>query len=299
MKRIPVTLEIAAVSDVGQHHASNEDNFYVNGCYIDHYKVKAERFETVDTEDVHILAVCDGMGGLKDGDVAAMMGVTTLSEFSDDLIEADSFDRASLITRKMVHEASERIIRRSKRNQKPMGATFSMLTVSANYLYACNIGDSEIYHKSRYSMEQLSKPQTYVQELVDHGAITENQASHSMVRNQLTKYLGMENARMLQPNECSGELFNGDILLICSDGISNTLATHTIYSCLNSNRPVKEIADTIIGKAIRKGCGDDMTVVVARVIDDGRDALLRRRLAVLLAVAVGVVGLFSLLLWLL
>ena len=63
MKGIPITLEIAAVTDIGQRRMRNEDNFFVNGAFIDHYKVTAERFETVDTEEVHVLAVCDGMGG--------------------------------------------------------------------------------------------------------------------------------------------------------------------------------------------------------------------------------------------
>ena len=85
MKGIPITLEIAAVTDVGRRRRCNEDNFFVNGAFVDHYKVKAERFDSVDTEEVHVLAVCDGMGGLADGEVAAMTGVTTLSDFSDDL----------------------------------------------------------------------------------------------------------------------------------------------------------------------------------------------------------------------
>ncbi len=289
MKGIPVTLEIAAVTDIGRRRSSNQDNFFVNGCYIDHYKVTAERFETVDSDETHVLAVCDGMGGQADGDVAAMTGVITIADFAQELHRSGSYDEASFNARRLIREANDRILKRSRMTGKQMGSTFAMLVVSANYLYACNLGDSEIFIKNRFGMERLSKPQTFAQELVDSGAISEKQASRSYVRNQLSKYLGMENLKGLKPNECTSEMHNGDILLICSDGISDALPSHSIYASLTSSRPVKEIADTLIEKALRKGSGDNLTVVIARVADDGREAKLRRALAIALGVTAGVV----------
>ena len=289
MKRIPITLEIAAVTDIGRRRACNEDNFFVNGAFIDHYKVSAERFESVDTEEVHVLAVCDGMGGLDDGEVAAMTGVTTLSDYADELQAIRTYEDASFTANRIIRTANDRLLKRMKKHDKKMGSTFAMLVASVDCLYACNLGDSEIYLKTRFGMERLSKPQTVAQELVDRGAISENQANHSYARNQLSKYLGMENTRMLKPNESSAELRTGDILLICSDGVSDVLSGHSIYASLNSERPVKEIADIIIEKALRKGGGDNLTVVIARVLDDGRIARLRRHLGIILGVTAGVV----------
>ena len=296
MKGIPITLEIAAVSDVGRRRVNNEDNFFVNGAFIDHYKVTAERFESVDTEEVHVMAVCDGMGGLSDGEVAAMTGVTTLSDYSDELQSIRTYEDASFTANRIVRVANDRILNRNKKTGKKMGSTFAMLVASVNCLYACNLGDSEIYIKTRFGMERLSKPQTYAQELVDSGAISENQANRSYGRNQLSKYLGMENTKALKPNECGAELRTGDILLICSDGVSDVLPSHSIYASLSSERPVNEIADTLIEKALRKNSGDNMTVVIARVLDDGRVARLRRTLAIALGVTTGVVILIALLL---
>ena len=262
MKRIPITLEIAAVTDIGRRRACNEDNFFVNGAFIDHYKVSAERFESVDTEEVHVLAVCDGMGGLDDGEFAAMTGVTTLSDYADELQAIRTYEDASFTANRIIRTANDRLLKRMKKHGKI---------------------------KTRFGMERLSKPQTVAQELVDRGAISENQANHSYARNQLSKYLGMENTRMLKPNESSAELRTGDILLICSDGVSDVLPGHSIYASLNSERPVKEIADIIIEKALRKGGGDNLTVVIARVLDDGRIARLRRHLGIILGVTAGVV----------
>ena len=289
MKRIPITLEIAAVTDIGRRRACNEDNFFVNGAFIDHYKVSAERFESVDTEEVHVLAVCDGMGGLDDGEFAAMTGVTTLSDYADELQAIRTYEDASFTANRIIRTANDRLLKRMKKHDKKMGSTFAMLVASVDCLYACNLGDSEIYLKTRFGMERLSKPQTVAQELVDRGAISDNQANHSYARNQLSKYLGMENTRMLKPNESSAELRTGDILLICSDGVSDVLPGHSIYASLNSERPVKEIADIIIEKALRKGGGDNLTVVIARVLDDGRIARLRRHLGIILGVTAGVV----------
>ena len=249
MKGIPITLEIAAVTDIGRRRASNQDNFFVNGAFIDHYKVRAERFESVDTEEVHVLAVCDGMGGLQDGDVAAMTGVTVLSDFADELQSIRSYEDASFTANRVVSTANDRILKRIKKTGKPMGSTFAMLVASINCLYACNLGDSEIYLKTRFGMERLSKPQTYAQELVD----------------------------------------SGDMLLICSDGVSDVLASHSIYASMNSDRPVSEIADTLIEKALRKNSGDNMTVVIARVLDDGRVTRLRRQLGIVLGITAGAV----------
>lgn len=299
MRGIPITLEIAAVTDIGQRRMRNEDNFFVNGAFIDHYKVTAERFETTDAEEVHVLAVCDGMGGQSDGDVAAMTGVTTLSDFSEELQKIRTYEEASFIANRVVRMANERIIKRSKKIGRTMGSTFAMLVATSRFLYACNLGDSEIYHKNRYGMERLSKPQTFVQELVDSGAISQNQANVSFARNQLSKYLGMENTKALKPNECCVELRTGDIMLICSDGVTDALPSHSIYASLSSSRPVKEIADTIIHKALRKGSGDNITVVIARVLDDGSSTRLARTVGLVLGITAGAVLLAALLLALL
>lgn len=299
MKGIPITLEIAAVTDIGRRRARNEDNFFVNGAFIDHYKVRAERFESVDTEEVHVMAVCDGMGGLTDGDVAAMIGVTTLSDHADELQAIRTGEDASFTANRIVRTANDRILKRIKKTGKKMGSTFAMLVASVDCLYACNLGDSEIYIKTRFGMERLSKPQTYAQELVDSGAVSENQAGRSYGRNQLSKYLGMDNLKALKPNESSAEIRTGDILLICSDGVSDVLPSHSIYASLSSDRPVNEIADTLIEKALRKNSGDNMTVVIARVLDDGRVARLRRRLGIALGITAGVVMLAVLIAWML
>lgn len=296
MGGVPVTLEIAAVTDIGQKRSSNQDNFYVNGCYIDHYNAVAERFDAVDSLNAHVLAVCDGMGGQADGDVAAMIGVSTISDYSDSLRQSENSQNASRTARRMLREANGRILEKCKESGKKMGSTVSMLVVANQYVYACNLGDSEIYHKTQYGIERLSKPQTFAQELVDMGAISEDQASRSYIRNQLSQYLGMENIRGLKPNENLTTIRNGDMLLICSDGVSDVLPNHSIYATLSSGRPVRDIADALIEKALRKGSGDNLTVVIARVLDDGRTAILRRRLALLLGVTAGVVAFVAMLL---
>ena len=196
----------------------------------------------------------------------------------------------------MLREANGRILEKCKESGKKMGSTVSMLVVANQYVYACNLGDSEIYHKTQYGIERLSKPQTFAQELVDMGAISEDQASRSYIRNQLSQYLGMENIRGLKPNENFTTIRNGDMLLICSDGVSDVLPNHSIYATLSSGRPVRDIADALIEKALRKGSGDNLTVVIARVLDDGRTAILRRRLALLLGVTAGVVAFVAMLL---
>lgn len=299
MNRIYVTLEIAAVTDIGQKRSNNQDNFYANGCYIDRKCIVAERFDAIDNLTTHVFAVCDGMGGQADGDVAAMIGVSTVSDYADRFDNACSPEEVSAIAGSMVRDASERILEQGKIANKKMGSTISMLVVTSKYVYACNVGDSEIYHKNQYGIERLSKPQTFAQELVDMGAISEYQASRSYRRNQLSQYLGMEKPQTLKQNETYTSVKNGDILLICSDGISDVLPDHSIYASLSSKRPVADIADALIEKALRKGSGDNLTVVIARVLDDGHAAVLKRKLALIAGVAAGVIAFAALLIQLL
>ena len=108
----------------------------------------------------------------------------------------------------------------------------------------------------------------------------------------------LENLKGLVPNECYSEIRNGDILLICSDGVSDALQSHSIYACLNSNRPIKEIADNIIEKALRRGSHDNLTVVIARVLDDGRETRLRRLIGSVLGITAAVLFLTTLIVWL-
>lgn len=299
MNRIPVTLEIAAVTDIGQKRSSNQDNFFVNNCYIDHEDILAERFETVDSMAAHVLAVCDGMGGQADGDVAALIGVSTVSEYAARFDDAYSPEDTARLAKKMIRDANGRVLERGELSGKKMGSTISMLVVTSKFVYACNVGDSEIYHKHQYGIERLSKPHTVAQELVDVGAISEYQASRSYRRNQLSQYLGMERPRILKQNETFTTVRSGDMLLICSDGISDVLPDHSIYASLSSSRPVSDIADAIIEKALRKGSGDNLTVVIARVLDDGHKALFKRRLAMLMGAAAGVIAFIAILLSLL
>ncbi len=299
MNRVPVTLEIAAVTDIGQKRSSNQDNFFVNNCYIDHQDILAERFDAVDSLGAHVLAVCDGMGGQADGDVAALIGVSTVSEYASRFNNAYSPEETSRIANKMIRDANAKILKRGEDNGKKMGSTISMLVVTSKFVYACNVGDSEIYHKHQYGIERLSKPHTIAQELVDLGAISEYQASRSYRRNQLSQYLGMESPRILKQNEICTSVRSGDMLLICSDGISDVLPDHSIYASLNSSRPVSDIADAIIEKALRKGSGDNLTVVIARVIDDGHAAMLKRRIAMLIGIVAGIAALVAILLTLL
>lgn len=294
MSRIPVTLEIAAVTDIGQKRSSNQDNFYVNNCYIDHSCIVAERFDAVDSLPAHVLAVCDGMGGQADGDIAAMIGVSTIAEYASAFDETYSIEDTSRAAKRIIREASDRIVERGNASGRKMGSTVSMLVVTAKFVYACNVGDSEIYHKNKYGIERLSKPHTVAQELVDVGAISEYQASRSYRRNQLSQYLGMERPRMLRQNEASTSVRSGDMLLICSDGISDVLPDHSIYASLSSNRPVSDIADALIEKALRRGSGDNLTVVIARVLDDGHITMLKRKLAMLTGAAVGLAAFIAL-----
>ncbi len=300
MGRTPVKLEIAAATDIGRSRRSNQDNFYANGCYIDHSCVTAESFNAVDKRSAHVLAVCDGIGGQANGDVAARIGVSTLSEYDELFKDALTSREASALADEFILDANRRIVEFGRRTGEKTGATMSMLVATSKFVYACNVGDSEIYHAGKDgSMERLSKPHTMAQEMMDRGELTERQARRSLQRHYIYQYLGLENQRDLAKNEASSYLRNGDVLMLCTDGVSDVLSDRLIYSSLNSDKPVEDIADALIKKALSGGSRDNLTVVIARVLDDGYMAQLKRRIAIMLGLMCGAAVFLALLLALL
>ena len=277
-------VELHAQTDIGRVRQGNEDNFLVLDLTTERSWTGSEgerppdglaRFECGPRGLV--LAVSDGMGGALAGDVASRMAVDTVREM---LVEADTTrpaaarpgDEPPLIdfVRNATTYANFAIHKRSLEDARcsGMGATLTAAAVAGGRLDLVQVGDSRAYVIRGGEIRLATKDQSLVQQLVDVGQITEEDAETHMFRNVILQALGAQSD--LAPVVSSVRLRRGDLLLLCSDGLSGKLRAEEIHEIVaGAGGDLAGACDALVREANARGGEDNITVVLARF--DGED----------------------------
>ena len=274
-------VELHAQTDVGRVRQGNEDNFLVLDLTTERSWTGSEgerppdglsRFECGSRGAV--LAVSDGMGGALAGDVASRMAVETVREM---LVEDDTTRQAEeaeppLIeaVRNATTYANFAIHRRSLEDARcsGMGATLTAAAVTNARLELVQVGDSRAYVIRGGEIRLATKDQSLVQQLVDVGQITEEDAETHMFRNVILQALGAQSD--LAPVVSSVALRRGDLVLLCSDGLSGKLRAEEMRELIESaGGDLAAACDALVREANARGGEDNITVVLARF--DGED----------------------------
>ncbi|MBA2309735.1 MAG: protein phosphatase 2C domain-containing protein [Pseudonocardiales bacterium] len=208
-----------------------------------------------------VLALADGMGGHAAGEVASKLVITALSQLDDDepgddllaeLREATAEGNAA-ITRHITEEP----------DLEGMGTTLTAILFKGTRLGLVHVGDSRAYLLRDGAFSQITKDDTFVQSLIDEGRITPEEAQTHPQRSLLLRAL---TGHELEPSLTIREARAGDRYLLCSDGLSGVVSDETMAETLRLPDP-QESADRLIELALRGGGPDNITVVVADVID--------------------------------
>ncbi|WP_344554278.1 Stp1/IreP family PP2C-type Ser/Thr phosphatase, partial [Pseudokineococcus marinus] len=238
-------LRYAARSDVGLVRSSNQDSAYVGP---------------------HLLVVADGMGGHAGGDVASSIAVAELSRLEGESHGADALGHLEEAVRRASARLSERV--REEPALAGMGTTVTALLRSGDRLALAHIGDSRAYVLRDGELAQVTHDHTFVQHLVDEGRITAEEAEHHPQRSVLLRVLGdIDSSQELDTSV--REARTGDRWLLCSDGLSGMVGHATLREALTGVPDVGECADLLVQLALRGGGSDNVTVVVADVVDVG------------------------------
>jgi PPM family protein phosphatase len=237
-----LALRYSIRSDVGLLREGNEDSAYAGP---------------------HLLAVADGMGGHAAGEVASAATITTLASLdsdpqSGDLVAAleDAVARANLRLQELI--ISDPAI-------EGMGTTLTALLWSEGYGALCHIGDSRAYLLRNGQFVQITHDHTLVQSLVDEGKITEDDVATHPHRSLLLRAL--DGRTIAEPDLNTIETQHGDRFLLCSDGLSGVVTEQTLHQTLGSIRDPDKAALQLVDLAIRGGGPDNITVIVADVLD--------------------------------
>ncbi len=233
-------------SDVGLIRKNNQDSAYAGP---------------------RLLVLADGMGGPAGGDIASSIVVGTLAPLDDAPEPADKL-LPSLMDG--LQEAHDELVQRSEHDSKlkGLGTTCTALLRSESKLAMVHIGDSRAYLLRNQQLSQVTSDHSLVQYLLDSGQITQREAETHPKRNVVLKILGDTPGPVLA-DATVREAVIGDRWLLCSDGLSGVVSDETIASIMTTTEDLDQCADDLVTLALRAGGPDNITVVVADVVEAG------------------------------
>jgi protein phosphatase len=242
-----VQLSVAARTDVGRIRSGNEDSLYADA-----------------SESRGLFIVADGMGGHAAGEVASEMAVAIIAEELAGLESADAPDALQRVA-DALRRANEAIYRRTvlESDKQGMGTTASVLLVSdAGYVIG-QVGDSRVYVLRDGVLRQLTKDHSYVQEQVDAGFLTPEQARYHPYSNVITRCVGANDS--VEPDVFTGAIQAGDVFLVASDGLTGMVDDRRLQQLLASNAQPRRVVDALIAEANGRGGLDNITAVLVQV----------------------------------
>lgn len=235
-----------AKTDIGKERNKNQDYYYIS-------------------EDGFINILADGMGGYAGGEVASRLATISaknyISEHFDKNAKYENEQILEIIKNAMeyantqVHEKAQ-----EKQELEQMGTTLEICLVYKDKMYVGHVGDSSVYRIRQGIVRKLTKDDSYVQKLVEDGTITKEEAKNHPKKNMLVKALGCEID--LEVNVFYKKFLVDDVILICSDGLTNMLSEEQIYNIISKD--INQATENLINEANLNGGLDNITVILIK-----------------------------------
>lgn len=217
-----------------------------------------------------LFAVCDGMGGHAAGEVASAIAVETIAAAAPDTADPALLAAAVEAANTAVIEAAVNGVGRPG-----MGCTATAAYIEGTTVAIAHAGDSRAYLLHEGTLIRITRDHSYVEELVDAGEITADEARVHPNRSVITRALGSDPA--MYADHFSLNIEEGDRLILCSDGLSSMIPDNDIEDIAVQSATPQMCTDNLVDAALAAGGGDNVTVIVVDVVDDGRMADLARR----------------------
>lgn len=247
-------INVSGLSDIGQDRNENQD------C-IDYYVAQEYEFA--------YLLVADGMGGYTGGAVASQLAAEVIGgalkqlPFEAALRQGQDETQLRAALSRILERANQRILDEKlvQTQLAQMGTTIVVIVIWGRRAVVAHIGDSRAYLWQNHGLQQLTRDHSLVQELVDSGAMTPEEAAHSRQRNVLTRALGI--APEIAPDFLTVPLDRDALFLICSDGLSGLVTDQSIANELARHLPILESCYRLVHMANAAGGKDNISVVLA------------------------------------
>jgi PPM family protein phosphatase len=277
------SVEVHATSHVGRVRRGNEDNYlllnvtgsraWTSAQSDGEFVIESQTFN-IDENGI-VLAVSDGMGGALAGEVASKMAVESvcerlLNEDIEETLTPEAYEynlvaklyNATLYANHLVHNQG-----RTDPQFQGMGATFTGIGVTKRGVDIVQVGDSRAYLVRDGKIYQITKDQSLVQQLIDAQQISPEEAETHTLKNVILQALGAQNE--IYPVSARLEPHRGDVVLVCSDGLSNKVMAADMQRIVVDNYDSLEIACAeLVKEANANGGEDNITVVLAKLLGD-------------------------------
>ncbi len=242
-------MKMFSKTDIGMVRDVNQDYVYVTVTPIGNLP--------------NLLVVADGMGGHRAGEYASRLAVEIVKQ---ELAESTE-DAPEAMMRSAITRANEKVLEAARQDAKlsGMGTTLLVATVIERTLYFANVGDSRLYLLND-DIKQLSKDHSLVQEMVRLGGINREQAKVHPDKNIITRAIGAKDEIEIDFYEY--RLKKDDMILMCTDGLSNMVEDEEMLRLIKSSRDVVEAVEQLIERAKDNGGSDNIGVVVAQPFAD-------------------------------
>lgn len=207
--------------------------------------------------------VADGMGGHQAGEIASQMAIELVETEMRSVLTADmTVEQRKDTVRSAISVANDRVfeIASKQARYQGMGTTVVAALATSTDLVIGHIGDSRAYLVSNDSIRQLTEDHSLVNELIKSGQITQEEASVHPLRNVVTRALGTD--KQVDVDVVHTAWRTGDVLLLCSDGLSGLVGESELYSVITDRRDLQDKVDRLVERALEEGGGDNITVVL-------------------------------------
>jgi protein phosphatase len=267
-----IRVRLFARTDVGQVREHNEDNFLVADLTRRQRGLMEANRQTVIGAHGAVFAVCDGMGGAAAGEIASQLAVDIICEKMIEGLDEGAYVRRDDIGRRLVRAveaAGLRIFQEAKldRTRRGMGTTVTAAGLVDEILFLAQVGDSRGYILRDGNLTQVTRDQSLVNQLIEAGQLTEEEAETFEHNNIILQALGTSDT--VQVDLTYVELRKGDILLLCSDGLSGMVRFDEIREILRSSTDPLETCKMLTERANQAGGHDNITVIVVHFDGEG------------------------------
>ncbi len=232
----------------GNHREQNEDS-----C------------ENKKTRNGHLFVTCDGMGGAAEGKKASSIAVKSVMEF----FEKETYENIQIALYQSLQFTNEQIYASAQTNPayKGMGTTACIVLFRNDEMYFAHVGDSRIYQQTNGKLKNLTRDHSFVNQLVDQGTIKPAEAKTHPEKNRILKALGVHNQVEPTVSSQSTLLKKGDIVLLCSDGLTDMVSDASIAETLNEEKNIVEKTDLQLQKALDNGGKDNITLQLIEITE--------------------------------
>ena len=239
-------MRVFAKTDIGKMRSMNQDCIYASS----------------ENDSVKLYILADGMGGYNGGEIASNLAVESVKSYVKNYFASIQLDRESIL--KFLKEAMEyanKVVYQKSREDESladMGTTLEICLVLGNKVYIAHIGDSRVYRIRKNFIRKLTTDHSYVEKLVKDGTITREQAYTHPKKNMLIQALGC--GLDIEPEIMVKGFLKEDVLLICSDGLTNMVSENEIYGILRTD--IEKANEVLVSRANDNGGLDNISVII-------------------------------------